>query len=191
MYRLFQMSQPILQHDYQRDEPERVQNLPGNERERPVDRVRIKPFSIWMLAVWGLAFFLAGFFSARPGTDFTATNGNLGNSPSSQSAPPAVQTSAAPANPIETTVAEPHAPAVAHVMMNNMKFSPATIEIKHGESVEWTNEDITPHTATALPYFDSGSLASGKSWVHTFTAAGSFPYGCTFHPDMKGVVIVR
>ena len=30
--------------------------------------------------------------------------------------------------------------------MKNMKFSPATIDIKKGDTVEWKNDDITPHT---------------------------------------------
>lgn len=160
------------------------------EHERRDGRVTIKPFSIWMLAVWGLAFFLAGFFSARPGSNFTATTVDLRNPPPSQSAQLAVETSAPPASAVQNTVADANIPMVAHVVMKNMKYSPATIEIKKGDTVEWTNEDITPHTATA-PQFDSGSLASDKSWKHTFTAAGRFPYGCTFHPDMKGVVVVR
>ncbi|MEO6873114.1 MAG: cupredoxin family copper-binding protein [Chthoniobacterales bacterium] len=168
-----------------------MEDLPAIEHERRDERVTIKPFSIWMLAVWGLAFFLAGFFSARPSSNVTATTVDLGNPPSSQSAPIAGPTSAAPANAVQSAAADATAPLVAHVAMKNMKFSPTTIEIKKGETVEWTNDDITPHTATALPFFDSGSLASDKSWSHTFTKAGRFPYGCTFHPDMKGVVVVR
>jgi len=79
---------------------------------------------------------------------------------------------------------------VLHVAMKNMKFSPATIEIKKGDTVEWKNDDITPHTATSAA-FDSGSIASDAGWRHTFTQAGSFPYYCTFHPEMKGTVVVK
>jgi len=76
------------------------------------------------------------------------------------------------------------------VAMKNMKFSPATIEIKKGDTVEWKNDDITPHTATSAT-FDSGSIASDAAWRHTFKEAGNFPYTCTFHPVMKGTVIVK
>ncbi len=79
---------------------------------------------------------------------------------------------------------------VVHVVMKNMKFDPATIEVKSGDTVEWTNEDITPHTSTSAK-FDSASIDSDKSWRHTFTETGDFPYACTFHPDMKGAVIVK
>lgn len=152
--------------------------------------VTIQPFSLWMLVVWGMIFFLSGFFSARTGTNFTTANLPLSSPPPAQSIPHTAEASPA-ANVPKSTTAEAHAPVVAHVVMKNMKFSPATIEIKKGDTVEWTNEDITPHTATARPIFDSGSIAPDKSWEHTFVKAGTLPYGCTFHPDMKGVVVIK
>ena len=189
------MSQPTLQRDRQGvdyGEEQDVQKLHAvDRREKRDGRVTIKPFSLWMLVVWGLVFFFAGFFWARPGADFTATSVNPGNPPQTQSTPQAVETGTASASAVQSTVADANAPAVAHVAMKNMKFSPATIQIKKGDTVEWTNEDITPHTATAAPFFDSGSIASDQSWQHTFTEAGDFPYGCTFHPDMKAEVVVK
>ena len=86
--------------------------------------------------------------------------------------------------------ADASAPAIVTVMIRNMKFDPAVLELKKGDTVEWKNDDITPHTATA-PSFDSGSIDPEKSWRHTFTEAGTFPYICTFHPDMKAAVTVK
>jgi plastocyanin len=88
------------------------------------------------------------------------------------------------------TVFIPTSSAISQVSIRNVEFYPATIEVKKGSVVEWKNDDLIPHTATS-PSFDSGSLAAGQSWRHTFTAAGTFPYICTFHPNMKGVVIVQ
>lgn len=168
-----------------------VQKLHAGIRGENADgRVTIKPFSLWMLVVMGLVFFFAGFFSARDGSDFTVVNGNQGNPPPAQSTVQAVQMSNASAGAVQSTVADANAPGVAHVAMKNMKFSPATIEIKKGDTVEWKNDDITPHTATS-PTFDSGSIDSDKSWRHTFTEVGNFPYACTFHPDMKAAVTVK
>lgn len=84
----------------------------------------------------------------------------------------------------------PTASASAQVSIRNVEFYPATIEVKRGSVVEWKNDDLIPHTATS-PSFDSGSLTLGQSWRHTFTEAGTFPYVCTFHPNMKGVVTVK
>ena len=86
--------------------------------------------------------------------------------------------------------AEPGALAIVKVSMRNMQFSPKTLRVKKGTVVEWTNDDMVPHTATSSS-FDSGSLGRGQSWQHTFTAAGRFHYTCTFHPLMKGTIIVK
>jgi plastocyanin len=191
---LLQMSQPTLQRDRQGvdyGEEQNVQKMHAAiRREKDDGRVTIKPFSLWILVVCGLVFFFAGFFSARHGSEFTATNVDQGNPPPAQSTLQAVQTSTASAGAVQSTVADANAPMVAHLAMKNMKFSPTTIEIKEGDTIEWKNDDITPHTATS-PAFDSGPIDSDKSWRHTFTEAGNFPYGCTFHPEMKGTVIVK
>jgi plastocyanin len=151
--------------------------------------VTIKPFSLWTLVVVGLVFFFAAFFWARQGADSSATNLDW-ESPADQSSPQTVQTSVASESAAQSTAVDANAPVVVHVVMKNMKFSPATIEIKKGDTVEWKNDDITPHTATS-PTFDSGSIDPDKSWRHTFSDAGSFPYTCTFHPDMKATATVK
>jgi plastocyanin len=188
------MSHPTLKHDRQGadyGEEQDVQNLHAAiESEEHDGRITIKPFSLWVLVILGLAFFFAGFFSARNGPHFSAASVDSGNPPLLESTLPAVEPGAHSASAVQAAVADANTPAVVHVAMKNMKFDPAIIEVKSGDTVEWTNEDITPHTATATK-FDSASIASDKSWRHTFTEAGDFPYACTFHPDMKGVVIVK
>ena len=76
------------------------------------------------------------------------------------------------------------------VVIENMRFTPATVEVKAGGTIEWKNSDLTPHTATART-FDSQSIEPDGSWRYTFKTAGEFPYACTFHPDMKATVVVR
>lgn len=159
-------------------------------RETREGLVTIKPFPLWMLVVCGLVFFLAAFFSARQGADFAATNGERDNPLPAQPTPQATQASTASASAVQGTGADANAPVVVHVAMKNMKFSPATIEIKKGDTVEWKNDDITPHTATSAT-FDSASIAPDASWKHIFNDTGSFPYSCTFHPDMKAAVLVK
>jgi plastocyanin len=159
-------------------------------REKRDGSVKVKPFSLWMLVVCGFAFFFAGFFSARQGGDLSASDIDRGNSPAAQPARQAVQTSNESASTVKDTVADTNAPVVVHIAMKNMKFSPGTIEIKKGDTVEWKNDDITPHTATSAT-FDSASIAPEASWRHTFNDAGNFPYSCTFHPDMKAGVTVK
>lgn len=194
MHGSLRMSHPTLERkrqgiDYGAESD--VQNLHAAiGREKRDRRVTVKPFSLWVLVVFGLAFFFAGFWSARNGTQFTATSVDSGNPPTPQATLQAVPPAASSASVVQSTPADANAPAVVHVTMKNMKFVPAKLEVKSGDTVEWTNEDITPHTATSAK-FDSGSIDSDKSWRHTFTEAGDFPYGCTFHPDMKGDVVVK
>jgi len=38
---------------------------------------------------------------------------------------------------------------------------------------------------------DSGTLAQGKSFTHTFKSAGSLAYRCSIHPNMTGTVTVK
>ena len=49
------------------------------------------------------------------------------------------------------------------------KFEPATVTVNVGDTVEWKNDDIVPHTATAdgeaqKPVFDSGTIQTGATW---------------------------
>lgn len=83
------------------------------------------------------------------------------------------------------------APVITKVTMQNMQYSPTSVVIEKGGTVEWTNKDLTPHTVTSPAFGDSGALMSDKSWSHQFNEVGEFPYGCTFHPTMKGTVIVK
>ncbi|HEX2013854.1 MAG TPA: plastocyanin/azurin family copper-binding protein, partial [Nitrososphaera sp.] len=77
-------------------------------------------------------------------------------------------------------------------------YSPNPVEIAIGDTVIWTNEDSTPHTAasgtTPTPDGVFGGndqiLVTGKTQSHTFSEAGEFPYFCTLHPTMVGTVIV-
>jgi plastocyanin len=174
------------------ENPTEVQNLHAAiRREDRGSRVTIKPFSLRVLVVCGLTIFFAGFFSSRYGDNVSGTSVELGDAVQSESALKTVP--ATPNVPVadQSTIADSDASGVVHVVMRNMKFSPASVEIKPGETVEWNNEDITPHTATSAPLFDSGSIDSDKSWRHTFTEPGNFPYICTFHPDMKATVTVK
>jgi plastocyanin len=83
------------------------------------------------------------------------------------------------------------APSSASVSIPGRSFSPASVTIAAGGTVRWSNSDGDSHTVTAdNGSFDSGILASGRTWSHTFSAAGAFTYHCEVHPDMRGTVTV-
>lgn len=87
--------------------------------------------------------------------------------------------------------------AVSITTSGTFAFSPATITIKVGTTVTWTNNTGAPHTVTSDDgtTFDSGIntpiSANGGTYSFTFTKAGTFTYHCQIHPFMKATVIVQ
>jgi plastocyanin len=80
----------------------------------------------------------------------------------------------------------------AQVVMKNTAFDPATVTIKAGESVTWTNQDPMNHTVVAdNGEFKSGDLATGATFSFTFDKAGIYAYHCSIHPSMTGTVVVQ
>jgi plastocyanin len=76
------------------------------------------------------------------------------------------------------------------VSIANFAFNPADVTVKVGQSVTWTNNDTTTHTVTGAD-FDSGPLAPGATYSHTFATAGTFDYHCSIHTSMTGKVTVQ
>jgi len=84
------------------------------------------------------------------------------------------------------------AAATSHtVVIDGVKYDPEALTINRGDTVVWVNKDPFPHTVTSKGNFDSHSIAAGKSWKYTARKAGEFTYICTFHPNMKGTLIVK
>lgn len=99
--------------------------------------------------------------------------------------------------------------AVVVDMTDRLRFSPDTVRIAAGETVEWRNGSRVIHTVTAdaakavdaasvrLPAgarpFDSGDIPPGGSFRHTFEVAGAYVYFCIPHElgGMVGVVVVE
>jgi plastocyanin len=76
---------------------------------------------------------------------------------------------------------------------NPADYSVNVVTVKVGTTVTWINGDADQsHTATAVDgSFDSGFLAAGEAWSHTFDTVGEFEYFCTPHPWMRAKVIVE
>ena len=80
------------------------------------------------------------------------------------------------------------------ILISNFLFDPASVTVKVGDTVTWTNDDSAPHKIVSddsTPVFSSGDLARGDSYSFTFTAVGTFNYHCQIHPMMKGTIIVK
>ena len=77
----------------------------------------------------------------------------------------------------------------AKVTVANMSFGPSRVTVAVGETVTWTFQDATSHTATSdNGFFNTGAASGGASRTVRFRSAGTFPYHCMFHPHMVGRV---
>jgi plastocyanin len=81
------------------------------------------------------------------------------------------------------------------VTIVELRYEPAKIEIKAGDTVVWRNKDERDHTVNAdkkaPEQFKSGKIASGGTYKRKFAKAGSYAYSCEYHPRMKGTVVVK
>jgi plastocyanin len=88
----------------------------------------------------------------------------------------------------------PQPTAASNVVgMKDGRFEPASIEVKAGQLVTWTNNDTASHTVTA----DSGGfdlvLKARMSGKRRFNTPGTINYYCRIHPlnpRMHGRVVV-
>lgn len=83
-------------------------------------------------------------------------------------------------------------PNTNEVYMQNNMFNPGTIIVSVNTTVKWTNKDGNAHTVTSnSASFDSGSISNSRTYSHSFTAVGTYPYKCTLHSNMTGTVVVQ
>ncbi len=75
-------------------------------------------------------------------------------------------------------------------------FDPGELAISIGDTVTWTQEDVTEHTVNSDDeLFHSDTLYPADTFSYTFNEAGSFRYYCIFHggpngAGMSGIVVV-
>ena len=93
------------------------------------------------------------------------------------------QTNATPVSKPEMTV---------EVKIDNFSFSPASLEIKPGTKVTWTNADDIPHTVVSNEQvFKSKALDTDEKFSFTFDKPGTYPYFCSLHPKMTAKIVVQ
>jgi plastocyanin len=83
-------------------------------------------------------------------------------------------------------------PKTATVKIDQFAFEPASITVRSGTTVEWTNHDDIPHTVVDTKNgFRSQALDTDDVFRHTFQEPGDFRYFCSIHPHMVGEVHVK
>ena len=88
-------------------------------------------------------------------------------------------------------------------MTDDLRFEPEELTVKVGDTVTWRNTGSIVHTSTDDPSkaqdpanavlpegaepWDSGNIAEGEEWSHTFETPGEYSYFCIPH-ELAGMV---
>ena len=122
-------------------------------------------------------------------------------SSSGSAAPPATAPAASEPAASEPAASEPAAAGgcassteagTVEVAIENFAFAPADVTAAVGETITWTNADSAPHTATLDDgACDTGNIAQNASAGLVFDAAGTYPYHCAIHPNMKATITIE
>ena len=100
----------------------------------------------------------------------------------------------------------------ASISIEDFTFGPSNVTILVGDEVVWTNVGPSDHTTTSdAGMWDSGTLtapagydddggggggtsynvaAADECYVRTFDEPGTYKYHCSFHPSMRGTIVV-
>jgi len=75
------------------------------------------------------------------------------------------------------------------VEIQAFQFQPQRTVVLPGDTIQWINRDIVPHTVTANGgTWESQTLGEGQSWEVIVENNGVYSYFCEFHPNMTGVL---
>jgi plastocyanin len=80
--------------------------------------------------------------------------------------------------------------ATIQISMENLVISPAEASAKVGDTIEWINEDVFAHTATARNGDWDVTMPPKKTVALVLKKAGTIEYYCRFHPNMKATLII-
>jgi plastocyanin len=76
------------------------------------------------------------------------------------------------------------------VTMANVGYEPVEVKAHVGDTLEWINNDILVHTATARNKDFDIIIAAKKTGSVVLKTAGTIDYFCKYHPNMKGQIVV-
>lgn len=150
--------------------------------------LKFNNYKLWMRSAYGLYMLatLAGIW-----TYVTWYAGAPARAALPQASPAAAQPQAPNASAAAATAAaQPVAQSTTQaVPMADFVFQPVELVIPAGTTVEWTNQDGAPHTATADDgtLFKSATLGTGETFSFSFDTPGEYAYYCELHGSPGGI----
>ena len=89
----------------------------------------------------------------------------------------------------QTSAGGPAGAGGSTLSIENFVFKPETLQVAPGTRVDVRNKDGVVHTVTADDKsFDTGDVNGGQSGSVTVPKAGRFPFKCSIHTYMRGVI---
>ena len=86
------------------------------------------------------------------------------------------------------TMAVPAQAETIQITMTNLVVAPSEVSAKVGDTIEWINNDVLAHTATARNGDFDVMMPPRKTVTSVLKKAGTVEYYCRFHPNMKAVL---
>lgn len=80
--------------------------------------------------------------------------------------------------------------ATRSVSIRNFDYSEKDVTVNVGDTVTWTNNDLTTHNVSGDGGLNSPDLPPGQTYSFTFNQPGTFTYHDRYDPDMQGTVHV-
>jgi plastocyanin len=92
------------------------------------------------------------------------------------------------ATPAASTVS----PKGPQIVIQEFRFSQATLTVPIGTTVTWVNRDEESHTVTSTAgLFASPALDPRQAFSYRFTTPGTYTYYCALHPHMTAKLVVE
>jgi plastocyanin len=76
------------------------------------------------------------------------------------------------------------------VEMSDFCFTPTSLHVDPGAAVTFVNRDATTHNVGGNLWGHLEDMNNGDAFTATFDEQGVFPYACSYHPGMTGVIVV-
>ena len=157
--------------------------------------------TVFLILVLSAAYFALGT-GQKPASSTTNTGPSRSSSKSSVSTPSGTSLTSSSTTGTTTTSTQQASVTTVNVIIihgvaskgSGAGYSPDNITLIIGvnNTVTWTNNDTSPHTAIAMSgIFNSNNLAPGQSYTFIFTAPGTYVYFCAYHGWMHGMVVVK
>lgn len=91
---------------------------------------------------------------------------------------------------VESAAMEPPVSGTV-VRVRDFLYAPRLLYVRTNRTVTFINDDAEAHAVTGpAGSFDSGTIDPHAEWRHSFSRPGVYYYRCSFHPYMRGRIVV-